>query len=321
MHMLRRSSIIGAVLFAIVSTPLPATAAEVVAAGPWQLHSSFWMSLHQTLMDEATKKAPEKTAGLTPAELTAWTEAVNAYKAAGGEGDMTFARAMVITSDGLTQVADDAIEAAFDVPMKDALVKAAPIYRAHGWPDDDKGARFFIAAAAGLMRDSAAALIKAHETVYRATWPTVVRAYVTPVAGPFGAYTVMGRSGGVITTMSFRDDGYQGFRAMEMLLHESSHAIVGPNNGVVANAIAAASKSRGIAPPRDLWHALLFATSSEVTKRYLAERGITFVPSSVDLFTRAWPKYREAVEKFWLPYVSGEGTLESAVDKVVGAIQ
>ncbi len=121
--------------------------------------------------------------------------------------------------------------------------------------------------------------------------------------------------------MSCRDAGYQGFRALEMLLHESSHAVVGPNDGLVAEAIAAAAKARGVPVPRDLWHAILFATSSELTKRWLAEHGVTeFVPSSVDLFTRAWPKYREPVDRYRIPYVDGNGTLEQAIDAVVAAI-
>jgi hypothetical protein len=129
-------------------------------------------------------------------------------------------------------------------------------------------------------------------------------------------------SGGWITTMSCREEGYQGFHSLEMLLHESSHAVVGPNNGTVAEAISAAAKSHGVDPPQGLWHAILFATSSELTRRALAERGITnFVPSSVDLFTRVWPKYREPVEKFWIAYLNGEGTLEQAIDKIVVAIQ
>jgi hypothetical protein len=293
----------------------------VVSVRPWELHSSFWMSLHQTLIEEAMRKVPQNPGGLSAAELAAWSEAVSAYKTAGGNGDMTFARPMLITTDGLTQIADDAVDAAFDAPLKDALVKAAPIYRKVKWQEDDRAARFFIAYAAAMLRDSGELLVRRHETVYRATWPARIRVYVTPAAGPFGAYTMQGLSGGVITTMSCRDEGYQGFRALEMLLHESSHAIVGPNNGLVANAISTAAKSRGVAPPRDLWHAILFATSSELTKRVLAERGIAFVPSSVDLFTRAWPNYREAVEKFWVPYLNGEGTLESAIDKVVAAIQ
>src|SRR6185437_10436171 len=107
-----------------------------------------------------------------------------------------------------------------------------------------------------------------------------------------------------VTTMSCRDASYQGFRALEILLHESSHAVVNPNNGTVAAAISAASKKRSVAVPRDLWHAILFATSSELTRRLLVERGVeNFVPYSEGMFTRAWPKYRQPIETHWFAYL------------------
>jgi hypothetical protein len=309
------------IVLAILGFPFPATAAEVVRVQPWELHSSFWMSLHQTLIADAMREAPRALPSLTPEENAAWTQAVAAYRAAGGRGDMTFATPMLITNDALTQVADDALEPLIDSPLKDALILAGPVYRRHFWTADDQANRFFIGYAAGMLRETAGELVKAHETAYRTPWPERVRAYITPAAGPFGAYTMTGRAGGVITTMSCRDAGYQGAHALEMLLHESAHAVVSPNRGTVAAAIAAAANARGGAPPRDLWHAILFATSSELTRRLLTARGITnFVPSSDDLFTRVWPGYRAPIEKYWLPYLNGQGTLEEAIGAVVNAL-
>lgn len=299
---------------------LGAHAAEVVLVSHWELHNSFWMSLHHTLIDDAMRTTPFDLSALKPEERTAWTEAVAAYKTAGGTGDMTFSKSMVITNDGLTQVADDAVDPIIDAPLADTLKRAAPIYRAHWWPADEKANRFFIAYAASMLREAGEDLVRAHEKAYRTPWPERIRLYIAPAAGPYGAYTMYGLVGGWITTMSHRDEGYQGLRALEMIFHEASHTVVNPNRGTVAEAIAAAAKKRGIRQPHDLWHALLFATSSELTRRYLAERGTKFVPSSEDLFTRAWPFYRAAVEKYWLPYLDGKGTLEEAIDQIVGAL-
>ncbi len=308
-------------VFAWLGSASAAHASEVVQVGPWELHSSFWMSLHQTLIADAMRPTPRELTALSFDERTAWSEAVGAYRTAGGRGDMTFAKAMVITTDSLTQVADDATEPLIDSPLKDALLRAAPVYRTHWWAADDRANRFFVGYAAAMLREAGDPLVRAHEAAYRTPWPQRIRAYLTPHAGPFGAYTMQGLAGGVITTMSSRDPGYQGLRALEMLLHEGSHAVVGPNDGTVASAIAAAAKKSGIAVPRDLWHAILFATSSELTRRILAERGVAaYVPSSVDLFTRAWPKYREPVEGYWIAYLNGQGTLEDAIDKVVAAL-
>jgi hypothetical protein len=298
-----------------------ANAAEVAQVRPWQLHSSFWMSLHQTLIADAMRPTPRPLPALSSEEQAAWNEAVAAYRTAGGRGDMTFARPMIITSDALTQIADDAAEPLLDAPLKDALARAAPVYRRHWWAADDQANRFFIGYAAAMLREAGEGLVRAHEKVYRTVWPERVRVYISPHAGPLGAYTMVGLSGGVITTMSSRDSSYQGMRALEMLLHESSHAVVSPNQGTVGAAIAAAAKQRGVEPPRDLWHAILFATSSELTRRVLAERGVAnYLPYSEDLFTRVWSKYREAVDTHWIAYLNGQGTLESAIDSIVAAI-
>ena len=303
-------------------TSLAASGAEVVRVAPWEFHDSFWMSLHQTLIADAMKLAPRDLSALTADDRKLWDECVEAYRKAGGTGDLTFARPMIITNDALTQVADDAIEPLIDAPLAETLLRAAPVYRKYWWTADENASRFFIAYAAAMMREAGAELVHQHETVYGTPWPRRIYVYITPFAGPFGAYTLATKASGAVTTMSCRDEGYQGVHAVEMLLHESSHLVVGPNNGRVASAIAAASKRAGIDVPRNLWHAILFATSSELARLELARLGVTtFVPSSADLFTRAWPKYREPVEKHWLPYVrSGQGTLEEAIDKVVQVI-
>jgi hypothetical protein len=305
----------------VLASAVAASAADVIRVPPWEFHNSFWMSLHQTLIDDAMSPKPRDLSSFPVEERDAWNAAVAAYRSAGGRGDMTFAKAMIITNDGLTQVADDATDPLIDAPLADALKRAAPVYRAHWWADDARTNQFFLAYAAAMLREAGGELVRRHEAVYRTPWPQRIHVYIAPSAGPFGAYTIGGLVGGVITTMSSHDSGYQGLRALEMLLHEGSHAVVNPNNGTVAAAISAAAKRHGVAPPRDLWHAILFATSSELTRQLLAERGVAeYVPSSVDLFTRAWPRYREPVEKYWIAYLNGQGTLEEAIDKVVNEI-
>jgi hypothetical protein len=290
----------------------------VVAVSRWELHSSFWMSLHQRLIEDAMAREPRPLDALTPAEKAAWQEAVEAYRTLGGDGNMTFARPMIITSDALSQVVDDATELVGDAPLSEALSRAAPVYRAHRWPADDRAARFFINYAAGLLRGAGDTLVGQHEAAYGTPWPGRIRLYVTPAAGPYGAYTFHGLAGGLITTLSCRDEGYQGLHALEMILHESSHGPIGPNKGPVAEAIKTTAQSLDAPVPRDLWHAILFATSSELTRRHLADLGIAgFVPSSVDMFTRVWPELREPVADHWISYLEGRGTLEDAIAAIL----
>lgn len=297
-------------------------ATEVIQVPPWEFHSSFWMNLHQTLMTEAMGTSSRDHKSLSPEEQATWNSAVTDYRTAGGTGDFTFSKPMLITNDAITQIADHGNESVIDAPLAEALNHVAPIYRKYWWSNDDQTNRFFIAYAAAMLRNAGEELVKQHERVYRAQWPERIRVYITPSAGPFGAYTMTGKSGGVITTMSSRDSGYQGLRALEMLLHESSHAIVNPMKGIVADAISTAAKKRGMNPPHDLWHAILFATSGELTRRFLADHGVeAYVSSSDDLFMRAWPMYRQPIEKYWYAYLNGDGTAEEAIDKIVGDIK
>lgn len=300
-----------------------ANAAEVTRVGMWELHNSFWMNLHQTLMHEATARTPRDLAALTQEQRDAWNAAVAAYRAAhGGRGNITFTEAMSVAQDELAQVADDAVNPSIHAPLAAVLKQAAPVYRAHWWAADEAANRFFISYAAGMLRDAGEELARAHEKVYREQFPKTLRVDVTAHAGPFGAYTGHRRDTGWIVTMSSRDPGYQGLRALEMLLHESSHSIIGPNHGSVARAINSTSRRLGIPPPPDLWHAVLFATTSRLAVRALADRGVTkYDPSAEDLLTRVWPRYREPIEKYWYPYLDGTGTLEETMGKIVEAVR
>lgn len=291
----------------------------VQADSRWIFHNSFWMSLHQTLIDDASRSTPRDLSSWTADERTAWNESVAEYRTAGGKGDITFSKPMTATTEAIASIADDAREAPA-APLAKALQRAAAAYDAHGWASDEKVNRFFIAYASALVREEGETLVRRHEAVYHATWPKRILVYVTPSAGPFGAYTFSGGLG-TITTMASREEGYQGFRALEMLLHESSHAIVYPNRGPVADAIDRTVKAHGVTPPRNLWHAILFATSGELTRQLLNDRGVTnFVPSSTDMFARVWPSFRDPIAKYWVPYLNGEGTLDQAVDKIVVAM-
>ncbi|HVS32564.1 MAG TPA: hypothetical protein VMS98_14060, partial [Thermoanaerobaculia bacterium] len=225
------------------------SAAEVVRAGRWELHSSFWMNLHQALMHDATAPTPRDLGPLTPEQKAAWTAAVAAYREAGGSGNITFARPMVITQDELSQVADDALSPGLRGPLADSIRQAAPVYRAHWWAGEDAANRFFIGYAAAMLRDAGEELARAHEAVYRDQLPKSIRADIAGNAGRFGAYSLPLRNGGFVVTMSSRDAGFQGLAALEMMLHESSHSIVWPGGGTVGTAITAASKKIGIEPP------------------------------------------------------------------------
>ena len=296
-------------------------AAEVTRAGRWELHNSFWMSLHQTLMHDASGRTARDSSRLTPEQRAIWNRAVAAYRDHAGRGSITFAEAMRNVQNQFMRVADDAMKPDIRGPLAEAIAEAAPVYRSHWWTADRNANRFLLGYLAAMLRDGGEELVRMHETVYGDRFPDKIRIDITPFAEPFGAYSHP-LSNGFIVTMASCDIGNHGLNALEIALHESSHSVVSPWEGRVSEALEKASAKFGIEPPRDLWHAILFATTSELTERALADRGVTlYTPLAEDLLTRAWPKYREPIEKYWHPYLQGTGTLEEAVEKIVAAVR
>jgi hypothetical protein len=305
---------------AIILSSLHASAAEVTRVGPFAFHSSFWISLHETLMHCATATRPCEVDSLTPDERAIWNEAVETYRTT-GSGEITFRREMRITHDVLTQILDDDSGPKLRPPLGRTLVETAPIYRRYFWPADDAANRFWIGYASAMVRDAGDELAREHARVYALPWPKAVRVDAAPYAVPVGAYTMIGQLAGVHETVATRDSGNAGLTALEVVFHEASHALVHPVNGPVAEAIRKQADRLGIEPPRDLWHAILFATTSELTRRALRKRGISdYTPNAEELFTRAWPQFREPIQKYWVAYIDQRITFDEAIGKIVEAV-
>ena len=136
--------------------------------------------------------------------------------------------------------------------------------------------------------------------------------------GRFGAYTTIHR-GFAHTTMSSRDPGYQGFKSLEMVLHESSHAVVGVTEGAIGPEIEAAAAALGVRPPRQLWHAVLFYTSGELTRRALEARAVPYRTYAHDggLYDGAFRGTLEAIETHWQAWLDGELSREEAIRRMV----
>ena len=103
------------------------------------------------------------------------------------------------------------------------------------------------------------------------------------------------------------DTSYAGWSGTEMLFHEASHALFQNVRLAVDSAAKAANKQ-----PRDLWHVALFYITGEVTRQELAKKGIEYRPYlyATGLFDRAWPTFREPVERHVRPFVDGQVTLD-----------
>ena len=75
--------------------------------------------------------------------------------------------------------------------------------------------------------------------------------------------------------------------------------------------------------PRDLGHVVLFYTTGKAVRRVLDEAGEPkYTPVVYEIFGRskAWARYREAIERTWPAYMDGKRTLFDAAADLIQAL-
>ena len=288
--------------------------------GRYRLQSHPWVNLHQRLMYEARfdDAAPLPVSG---PDLENWKRAVDAYRAFVGNRSPIFDRELIAMNDALATTAarDLAGKMPGSVPQAaaKALAAAMPIYRAVQWEADDRANRFWIAVAEPLLASAGEELVEAHAKAYGTPFPKRILVDVTSFAWEFGSYTVGGAENAHAVIASIVP-GNQGFASLEMLMHEPSHAIVDSDSGAIGPDIVRAAAELGVDPPRALWHAILFYTSSELTRRALAARGVPDYHMIVkDMYARGFRGYQQALESHWQGYLDGKLSREDAIRRIV----
>ncbi len=323
------------------STAPPARELRRVA-GPlpvFDFYSRFWINLHHALYAQArrqtarptTRSKPQQGASaeknlslekLSEAESRAWSFAVAAYAKRWANRDLLFDTEMVRIKDRLEEIGDaESLQTSGLTPdLVDALERAAPVYRAHWWMEDDRANREWIADVAPLVERLGAQLARELARVYRVAWPAGnIRVDVCAYAGLFGGYTTLDP---LRVTVSSGDPRNQSEAALEVLFHESSHALAEP----VRDAIARDCRARNKPIPRDLWHALLFYTTGEIVRRSLTGSPdgapAVYQPYAYrqGLYVRDWQSYERALEQFWRPYLEGRDDFDDAVARLVNQL-
>lgn len=269
---------------------------------------------------------------LTPKERQAWTAALDYYAEDLASRDLLFNGDMMNIKNRLVDLetcADlsgrSSAECASGLrqEMVAVLERAAPVYRAHWWPEHDHSNRSWIASVAPMVRQFGGTLAQQLAETYRADWPPGrIRVDVVIYGGPFGAYTSLEPTR---VTLSSSDARNQGPAALEVLFHEASHALAGS----VRDAIARECRRRGKPIPRDLWHALLFYTTGEVVKRTLSapegaagRNSAAYTPYAYryGLYARGWSTYQKVLERYWQPYLDGKVAFDTALARLVSAL-
>jgi hypothetical protein len=302
------------------------------------LHSGFWINLHHTLYQQAKQRPDAKgnssavpaTTRRSKSEQLAWDAAVSYYAANYADKDLLFSTELLLLKnqlgdfegcDELAGTKRKTCDAGLPAKLTQVLESAAPVYRAHEWPEHDRANRKWIASVAPLVRERGLALAERLADIYQTRWPKDrIRVDVSAYANWAGAYTTLEP---LRVTISSTDARNQGSAALEILFHEASHGIAEP----VQLAINRECRQRDKAIPRDLWHALLFYTTGEVIKPVMAaqnggEPDPEYTPYAVRerLYERGWDDYLKLLIRFWQPYLDGKSTFDDAIARMASAL-
>lgn len=324
-----------------VDTPLPV----------FEMHSGFWVNLHHflylqarlttgksTLPTESVRGAaqPDESTvsliGFPLAEIHAWQDAVAFYSKDLAGRDLLLNGDMEIINNQLSLLEScpdlqgrttPLCKSGLRQDLVEALEEAAPVYRAHWWPQQDRANRDWITRAAPLVEKMGVELSGQLADVYQTPWPKQ-RLHVDVVwyAGPFGAYTTLDP---IHVTISSHDPRNRGVYGFEVLFHEASHALAGGVNAAIAKQF----RERDKPIPRDFWHALLFYTTGEIVRRDVeygtmtldddaAGAASSYLPYAArfGLYSGSWERFRGLLDLYWRPYLDGKVSFETAMARI-----
>jgi hypothetical protein len=271
----------------------------------FEFHNNFWVNLHHSLYEKAAAKSNE------PADSKEWNAAVEYYRREVVKNDLLNGEMSAI-NDWLSKLGDaQSLKTSGLRPELVAVLEsAAPVYKTRWWPSHLRANQDWIAAATPLIAKYGGALTKQLAAAYETEWPKEpIRTDVSAYAGWAGAYTATHPTH---ITVSSTDAGYQGEASLEMLFHEASHAIIGK----IENALSAELKSQNkLFQRHGFWHAVLFYTSGELTRRLLDG----YVPYAIKngLYDQGWRGALPVLEKDWKPYLDGKIDLPTATRLMV----
>ena len=309
------------VLLLALAAPVPSQTALPAAAEVerFRMQSNAWVNLNERLFYDATFGAPDP-AGLTETETAAWTAAVDAYRAWVKKRSPLIDDELKAVSLSLSGTKGRKLPGSIPEAARKILEQAMPLYEKEQWPKDDTANRFWISVAQPLLASCAAELAAAHEKAYGVPFTKKALVDASPFGGEFGGYTV-GDAESVHTIISSTEPGYAGFAALEMLMHEASHGIVAPTRGAIGADLTRAAAQTGRTPARSLWHALLFYTSGELTRRALAARGVTDYRMAIEgrLFDGPFKGMKEPFESHWRAWLDGTLARDEAIRRIVVA--
>ena len=188
-------------------------------------------------------------------------------------------------------------------------------YMATDWPDHDRHNREWSTAVAAGLADLLPEVMDRMQVLYRTDLPDPPVLVSTVYVGDrLPGYTSI-RPTHVTCSTSHSES--RGWSAVEIVLHETSHAMVHLLRDSIRDRIDIRQGALG-----QLWHVSLFFITGQVVARLLADRGVAYTPylESTGLFDRAWPQFRQPITDAWTGYLDGQWDWDAACDRLADAV-
>lgn len=206
---------------------------------------------------------------------------------------------------------------AIDADLKVTLESMMPVYRATAWNGHDRANRAWIDVVTPLVVRHGAAIRDGLTRVYGIAWPAEpMHVDLSVAAGPVGAFSVNQH-----ITISSSDPGYRSYAGLEMVFHEGSHgldlfqAVIAPLTRI--------AESHQVTLPPQLWHAILFYTAGELTKRELKAAGVDYTTYADAALYEALcgPQCAGRIAAHWGPRIDGTRSIDDALAALVTAFK
>lgn len=306
---------------------------HVDAMSLFEFHSDPWINLHHFLYQWARYEegigsgrkfvsVPEcsSLAALPKSAQRGWLEAISFYRESTASRShydtqmLEEKRALLNLHGDLDARPPDAIPG-----MASALRTAMPIYQVYWWPAHDRANRAWIASVVPIVRRHEAEFVQTTQRIYGAEWSKIPRRVdVSAYANARAGYTAEGH-----TVIYSTDTGNQHLYGVETLFHEVQHTSDVGAHG--RRELARAFVAAGVKEPKNLWHALIFATASTFVQSIAVQEGL---PPHVPYWSRehfenlrGWHDVVPAVRELWVPVVLGDSSPEegfAALVRLVG---
>lgn len=295
---------------ALLASTVPAQPGQTT----FEFHSDFWVNLHHTLYNLASVDKighPPDLSGYSSPDAEKWKSAIAYYEAHLIDKNLLDPTMIRIEFSLVGAGNDPALGSVeFQPALREVLESAAPVYRAHFWPEHNRRNHMFIQNLVPLISDYESVLKAELTKAYQTPWQKgPIRVEVSYYVTQASAYTVLRPTVITISSSSRRIPGVGG---LECIFHEAGHAMVRRT----ADAISAeAQRQHKKLKYRNIWHAVIFYNSGYFVKRHLP--GLQPYAEKYGLWSNAWPGCLQVFDSDWRPYLEGKTGFKDAVEGLV----